>query len=146
MKNLVPYFQHYLDQLCEELAAYPNEEAVWQLVAGISNSSGTLTLHLIGNLHHFIGHGLGKMDYIRDRPAEFNTRNVPRVDLVREVKKTRAMVTEILTKVENPDAPYPEHLFGKSGTTDFFLYKLLTHLSYHIGQINYHRRILSNRP
>ena len=144
MKNFATYFQHYLDQLCDELNSYPNEETVWQTVTGIKNSGGTLTLHLIGNLNHFISHGLGKTGYVRDRSAEFSTRNVSRFDLVREVKKTKDMVTEILEQVENPYAPYPEHLFGKSGSIEFFVCKLLTHLSYHLGQVNYHRRMLNN--
>ena len=143
MKDIVPYFQDYLEQLYEEIEAYPSDAALWELVEGIGNSGGTLALHLIGNLNHFIGHGLGDTGYIRNRPEEFNSRNVSRADLVRAIKKTSLMVEAILSKVEDLEAAYPENLFGQKGTNLFFVCKLLTHLSYHVGQINYHRRILS---
>ncbi len=143
MKDFAPYFQQYLEQLCREVEAYPSDEAVWQVVEGISNSSGTLVLHLIGNLNHFIGHGLGNSGYVRDRVAEFNTRGTSRLDLVREIKNVMPIVDKTLLGISDPSAPYPEELFGKTGTISYFTCKLLTHLSYHVGQVNYHRRILT---
>ena len=37
---------------------------------------------------------------------------------------------------------FPVELFNKKMTTAFFLIHMATHINYHLGQINYHRRIL----
>ena len=37
---------------------------------------------------------------------------------------------------------YPLLVFEEKTSTEFFLIHLTTHLGYHLGQINYHRRLL----
>jgi uncharacterized damage-inducible protein DinB len=37
---------------------------------------------------------------------------------------------------------YPIRVFGSDMTTGYFLIHVCTHLNYHLGQINYHRRML----
>jgi len=49
----------------------------------------------------------------------------------------RALDTDILV------TQYPEKVFDYDMTVQYFLLHLLAHLSYHLGQINYHRRIVS---
>jgi len=36
---------------------------------------------------------------------------------------------------------YPLIVFAEKMTTDFFLIHLIAHFTYHLGQINYHRRL-----
>ena len=67
---------------------YKNEEDVWKIKEGISNSAGNLTLHLLGNLNHFIGATLGNTGYVRERDKEFSLKNIPRIQLVEDLKKS----------------------------------------------------------
>ena len=55
-----------------ELALFPDEALIWKTMAGITNPAGTLTLHVCGNLQHFIGHVLGQTAYVRNRDYEFS--------------------------------------------------------------------------
>lgn len=133
-----------LGRLHHEIAAFRQEEHLWQTVGHVPNPAGNLGLHLVGNLSTYIGHTLGQRPYVRDRPAEFAARNVPQQDLLRQITHTREVVLASLQALEGKDldAIYPEEVLGYKMTTGFFLVHLLAHLSYHLGQINYLRRIL----
>lgn len=134
-----------LRALGRELDAYPTEEAVWAVPPGISNSAGTLTLHLIGNLQHFIGAQLGRSGYLRDRDAEFTTRDTPRAELAKGLESTIAMVEATVPSLteEQLEAPFPIDVAGVQVRTDDFLVHLAVHLGYHLGQVDYHRRLTS---
>ncbi len=47
-------------------------------------------------------------------------------------------------KNEDLQKTFPINVFNYEMTTEFFLVHLTTHLNYHLGQINYHRRLLDN--
>src|SRR5450432_4062778 len=74
-----------LRALRRNIELYPSEESIWTLPLGISNSAGTLVLHLAGNIQNYIGRNLGGTSYVRDRPAEFSRRNVSRTELLQEI-------------------------------------------------------------
>ena len=134
-----------LTKLEEEISLYSSEEKIWKIEAGIKNSGGNLCLHLCGNLQHYIGRNLGKTDYVRNREHEFTARGIPRVELIDEIRKTKLAVQSTLEKI-NPsilDQTYPEKVFDYTMTTQHFLIHLSAHLGYHLGQVNYHRRLLS---
>ncbi|MDZ7624548.1 MAG: DinB family protein [Ignavibacteriaceae bacterium] len=110
----------------------------------VKNSAGNLCLHLCGNLQHFIGAVLGNSGYIRNRDAEFSKKNVPIRELVAEIELTAKVVEKALKNLpeEILEKTYPINVFGYEMTTEYFLTHLTTHLNYHLGQINYHRRLL----
>ncbi|HEY4149609.1 MAG TPA: DinB family protein [Chitinophagaceae bacterium] len=143
-ESLKPLFNRDLNKLKQEIEAYNNEQRIWATEGGISNSAGNLCLHLVGNLNHFIGKVLGGTDYVRNREAEFSLRNVPRQELVKMIEATVAVVDSSLDKIvpEQLNQEYPIQVFDKKMTVEFFLLHLCTHLSYHLGQVNYHRRLL----
>jgi uncharacterized damage-inducible protein DinB len=137
-----------LSSLDAQVAAYPDDYSLWQTAAGISNSAGNLVLHLTGNLRHFIGATLGKTGYVRNRPAEFATKGLSRDELRAEVQATIADLQQVLETIE-PDAlaaPYPLLVPDKTVNTSDFLVHLAVHLTYHLGQIDYHRRLLTADP
>jgi uncharacterized damage-inducible protein DinB len=111
-------------------------------VPGITNSAGTLVLHLAGNLQHFFGACLGHTGYVRDRAAEFSRRGVAREDLVREIEAARAAVTAGLADLTASQltAEFPEAVADTRLTTGEYLVHLVTHCAYHLGQVDYHRR------
>lgn len=144
--HLIPLFQKDLDKLKEEISLYPKDEQLWQIREGISNSGGNLCLHLTGNLQHFIGAVLGDSGYVRNRDAEFRLKNVPRSKLLEDIDITRSVVTDTLEQLSKSELQkdYPLPVLDEEKTnTSYFLLHLLNHLNYHIGQINYHRRIIT---
>jgi len=139
-------FERDIQKTIIEIEHYNEEGDLWLLPSGINNSAGTLALHLAGNLQHFIGSILGKSGYERNRSEEFSARNVSKIDLVSELEKARSIVKETLNNL-SPDATgedFPEPFYGKIVSNYFMLIHLASHLNYHLGQINYHRRFLTD--
>jgi hypothetical protein len=128
-----------------ELEAYPDEHLMWQMVPGIPNSGGTLALHLAGNLQHYIGALLGHTGYVRDRPAEFARRDVPRAELVEGLETARSVAASVLGRLRDEDLPkqFPEIITGAWVDTEEYLVHLLVHLAYHLGQLDVHRRVVT---
>lgn len=121
-----------------------SENQLWAIDKTISNSAGNLCLHLIGNINTYIGAELGKTGYIRDRPLEFSLKDIPKSELISKIDATIVVVNNALDSLTEADleAIYPQIVFEKEMTTGYFLVHLSTHLAYHLGQINYHRRLI----
>jgi uncharacterized damage-inducible protein DinB len=139
-------FERDLKALSREIEAYDNETDLWLVEKTISNSAGNLCLHLVGNLNHFIGSQLGKSGYVRERELEFSRKNVPKNELIDMINDTRGTIIrtlDVLTE-EQLEQDYPLVVFKEKMSVSFFLIHLTTHLAYHLGQINFHRRLLTN--
>ena len=134
-----------LKALRREIETYPSDDGLWDVRAGITNPGGNLALHLAGNIQYYIGNVLGKNGYIRNREAEFADKDVPRAELLREIDNAIAAVESGMSRITEADLakPYPEAVGGVSSTTGAFLAHFATHLAYHLGQVDYHRRILT---
>jgi uncharacterized damage-inducible protein DinB len=134
-----------LRALAREVEAYPDEAALWQLPEGILNSAGTLVLHLTGNIQHYLGARLGNTGYKRDRPAEFSARGVPREALLRQIEAARGAVRSTVQKLtaEALELDFPEVVGGMRVVTGEYLVHLVSHFDYHLGQVNYHRRLVT---
>src|SRR2546423_1498202 len=128
-----------------ELEAYPDEASVWRAVPGMPNSGGTLALHLAGNLQHFFGAVLGKDGYKRDREAEFARRNVSRTELMAALDSAFASVERTLATLTEDalTSTFPEPIAKRNVSTGMFLVHLASHLAYHLGQLDYHRRAVT---
>lgn len=146
-ETLIQLYERDLERLKSEIGQYTDEADLWKTSGDITNSGGNLTLHLIGNLKHFIGAVLGGSGFVRDRDAEFSSGAVDRGILLTQIDATVEVVKSTLTKLTDEDLAktYPIEVFGHPMTTEFFLIHLTTHLNYHLGQINYHRRFLSEK-
>jgi Protein of unknown function (DUF1572) len=134
-----------LKALRREIETYPAEDGLWDVRPGITNPGGNLALHLAGNIQYFIGNVLGHTGYVRNREAEFGDKDVPRAELLREIDNAIAAVETGMRNITEADLakPYPEAVGGISSTTGAFLAHFATHLAYHLGQVDYHRRILT---
>ncbi|RVU00993.1 DinB family protein [Mucilaginibacter limnophilus] len=143
-ETLRTLFSRDLGKLKDELASYHHEANIWRIDGNILNSAGNLSLHLIGNLNTYIGAVLGHTGYVRKRPAEFALKDVPRVELIAQIKETAAVVDKVLGSLTEKTLldEYPQLVNDAQMTTEFFLVHLAMHLSYHLGQVNYHRRLL----
>jgi uncharacterized damage-inducible protein DinB len=134
-----------LATLRREVEAYPDERDLWREIPGVANVGGTLVLHLTGNLQHYFGTRLAGTGYVRDRPAEFARRNVPRAELLREIDAARAAVKAASTVVGTAQlaADFPETVGGSRVKTSDYLVHLAVHFAYHLGQLDYHRRVVT---
>ena len=143
--SLIELFIRDLNKLNDEILAYPDEYSLWEVDVRIKNSGGNLAIHIIGNLNHFIGAHLGSTSYIRQRDKEFNDKNVPRELIIDHIKDIKNILNDVLSSLNNEvlSRNYPIEVFGKPMSTEYFLIHLHGHLNYHLGQINYHRRLLS---
>ena len=130
-------------RLIQELQAFPDTASVWKTAPGVTNAAGTLALHLEGNLREYIGRQLGKIDFTRDRPLEFSARDVAREDVIARLEAVREMVPRVIASLSDDDlsGPFPEKYNGQSLTVRMFLMHLEAHLNYHLGQVDYLRRV-----
>lgn len=144
-QTLIKVFHRDLTKLQEEIALYTTESQLWETRPGITNSAGNLALHIVGNLNHFIGAVLGNTRYVRQREQEFTTKNVPKQTLIKQIEDTKTVITKALEPLTEQDLQkeYKRRPFEDYMTTQYFLVHLTMHLAYHLGQINYHRRLLS---
>lgn len=143
---LIELFERDLQRLKTEIELYKDEDNLWVLKEGISNTAGNLCLHLVGNLNHFIGATLGNTGYVRYRDDEFSLKNIPRQDLVINIDNCILVVKNTFSKLSDAEIEkdFPLEKHGTIVSTGNMLTHLYGHLSYHLGQINYHRRLLDH--
>ena len=141
--SLIELFERDLQKLKVEIDLYKDEDNLWIVKEGISNSAGNLCLHLIGNLSHFIGATLGNTGYVRHRDDEFSLKKIPRQDININIGNCILIVKGTLLKLTDADLEkeFPLEKHGTFVSTKNMLLHLFGHLSYHLGQINYHRRL-----
>ena len=146
IETLQKIFKRDLEKLKQEIASYRVENNLWKVDKSIANSSGNLCLHLVGNLNAYIGVEIGKTGYGRNRDLEFSLKNIPQLQLVKMIEDTIVVVEEALSKLKENDLEreYPLVIFKEKTSTGYFLIHLAVHLGYHLGQVNYHRRLLDN--
>jgi hypothetical protein len=144
--TLKTLFKRDLEKLKTEIELYKNEKNIWLIDKSISNSAGNLCLHIIGNLDAYIGVGLAKTSYIRQRDLEFSLKNIPRTRILSQITNTIKIIEnglDNLTLSQITD-DFPIVIWDKPTEMEYTLIHLLTHLNHHLGQINYHRRLLDN--
>lgn len=145
-ETFIHLYERDLQKVIGEINLYKSDEDLWKLREGISNSGGNLALHLIGNINHYFGANLGKTGYIRERDLEFSDKDVSREIIIEKLERTITVLKESLESLSDEDFQniYPENLGGRTQATFGVVIHLLSHLNYHLGQINYHRRLLAN--
>jgi hypothetical protein len=142
--NIIIFFENDLNKLATEISLFNDEKSMWETKEGINNSAGNLALHLIGNLNHFIGKTLGNTDYVRNRDEEFSLKNVPKDQLISGINDLKETIKNTLPKLSQEDLrkDFPIKIRNEVFSTENMLIYLLSHLNYHLGQINYLRRMI----
>lgn len=144
MENyLSELFVRDLVKLKDELLIFNDEANIWKTINGITNPAGVLTKHILGNLNHTIGAIVGKNGYTRNREHEFTIEPEPRANLISTIELTIEVVKTTLNNLDLAvfEENYPLEMLGQNSTT-FYLTFFYGHFNYHLGQINYLRRIL----
>lgn len=145
LEDLKAIYLREVATLGRELDLYPDDASVWTELPGLPNSAGTLFLHLTGSLQYFFGAALGKSAYVRDREAEFSKRDVSRSELKRELSGAKQGVIAAFDRLAERDLPqtFPVNYADTNVSVQLTLLQFLSHLSYHSGQIDYHRRVVT---
>jgi len=144
VETLKTLYLRDLNNLKTEIESFKNEENIWRIEQGISNSAGNLCLHILGNLNAYLVVGLAETGYVRQRELEFSQKNVPRSELIQKIEATLEVI-ETAFKNLSPARlkdDFPVIIWEKPTEMEYTLVHLTTHLNYHLGQINYHRRFL----
>jgi hypothetical protein len=143
--ELAAVYRRDLTKVIQQLQTFPNGPALWQLAPGVTNSAGNLALHLEGNLREFIGRQLGDVAYQRRREQEFAAKGVPTAELITRMEGVAELIPRVVASLSDEvmAAPYPSPIVGDYASTQQFLFHLLAHLNYHLGQIDYLRRFLT---
>lgn len=147
LPSVIGILDRDLRALRREVEAYPDEDSLWLKPPGVPNSAGTLALHLAGNVQHYLGARLGATSYVRDRPAEFARRNVPRIEIVQEIEAARRSLAAAESRLGESDltTDFPEVIGNLRFETEEYLVHLVSHFTFHLGQIDYHRRIVTGQ-
>jgi hypothetical protein len=139
-----------LDGFAAVLDDYPDDTSVWVVPQGMRNSAGTLAHHVAGNLRHFVGAHLGGTGYVRDREQEFAARDLSRDALRAQLITARGEVDAALRGLDPArlDQRHPAPFGTVHLPISLALVHLATHLAYHLGQADIHRRVVTgdSRP
>ncbi|HEX7755328.1 MAG TPA: DinB superfamily protein [Niabella sp.] len=138
---LAGFYERDLRRIIEEINLFQKEENLWKILGSVKNSAGNLALHIIGGTNYLIGTVLANTGYIRDRAAEFSRKNVERAFLVKGLEALIPLVTQIVGTLDM-DARYPLIFDDMERANHYVMVQLTLHLNYHLGQVNYLRRIL----
>jgi len=146
LETVKSLFNRDLNRLKKEIESYTSEEKIWIIDKQIANSSGNLCLHIAGNLNTYIGKELGGINYIRNRDQEFSLKYIPRTELVKKITGLMSMIDQVLSQLDEAELSkeYPLFVLDTRTSTEYMLVHLATHLAYHLGQVNYHRRLLDS--
>lgn len=142
--TLANFYERDLRKLIEEVNLFRDEENLWRTLGTVNNSSGNLVLHITGGLNYLIGTTLANTGYVRDRDQEFTMKGVKRSELVTLLEDLIPMINETIIALtpEQLEAEYPIFFDKPNTSTGYVLIQLALHLNYHLGQVNYLRRIL----
>jgi len=143
--SLALLFARDLTRLAQEIEAFPDDATLWRTPPGVTNPAGTLVLHLEGNLREYVGRILGGHPYERDRPKEFALRDVSREELLARIAALKELICPTISALtsEQLENEYPFVVLEKPMTVQQFVIHLYGHLSWHLGQIDSTRRVLT---
>lgn len=143
--SLAALLRRDLARLTQQIRAFPEDAALWQTLPGVSNCAGNLILHLEGNLREYVGRRFGGIPYERNRPAEFTETGLSRAELARRIESLQQIIPEAVERITGDQwsSECGDMLPGGRSMGQALL-SLYGHFHYHLGQIDYLRRIVTN--
>jgi hypothetical protein len=122
-----------------------NTSQIWTRPSSESNSVGIIIQHLHGNLNQWICAGLGESDYVRNRPEEFRDRQqISKDEIVIKVAELAGAVDAVISRISPDSLHDPKRIQEMDVTVMKALFRALTHLEFHEGQILYIAKMILN--
>ncbi len=144
-EQIKAFYIRDLNKLAEEIEKVSNE-LLWKKTAGVTNSCGMLTQHMTGNLNHYIGAGMGNTGYERNREREFTNTGISGSVLIKSINETSTVIGESLDGLNHDQLNQSFPLYSSEEfTIGQTLIHLYGHFHYHLGQVNYMRRVLTEK-
>ena len=141
---LANFYERDIRKLIEEINLFKNEETLWRTAGSVKNSCGNLVLHIIGGMNYLIGATLAQTEYARNREQEFIQKDVERKELIAQLEALILLINQTLNALttEQMENEFPIFFDKPKTSVNYVLVQLLAHLNYHLGQVNYLRRVL----
>jgi hypothetical protein len=139
--TLATFYERDIRKLVDEINLFKKEENLWKTQGAVKNSAGNLALHIIGGTNFLIGTTLAKTDFVRNRDQEFIRKGVARQAIVTDLEALIPLIKSTLQSIDL-DAEFPIVFDDARRTNSYVLIQLALHLNYHLGQVNYIRRIV----
>ena len=122
------------------------DEQIWQSPSVELNSIGNLVLHLCGNVTQWIGSGIGNMEDRRTRTLEFVPESrCSRKILFHKLSDLRSVTDESLCHITDANLLTAKRVQGFEETYLSILIHVIEHFSYHVGQIAYITKQITNQ-
>ena len=132
---LANFYERDLRKLIEEINLFKREQNLWRTYGSVK------ILHIIGGSNYLIGNKLAHTGYVRDRDQEFIKKGLAREALVVQLEQLILLIKKTLNELDM-DAEYPMMFDDAIRSNGYVLTQLALHLNYHLGQVNYLRRVL----
>ena len=124
-----------------------SEDQVWYQPNRSSNSIGIILTHLAGNIRQYLISGLGHRPDTRDRDREFdNPPHRSKAQLREVLSSTLEEAIAVLDRLQADKIREPYHVQGFSLSALEIMVHVIEHFSYHIGQIAYLTKMLTDHP
>jgi uncharacterized damage-inducible protein DinB len=122
-----------------------DEGQIWYRPNEQSNSIGNLVLHLCGNVRQWIVSGLGNAIDTRQRQQEFEEQGPLSTQILLErLHQVMNEVEKVLIELTPNDLLQTKTIQGFQETGLSVLVHVIEHFSYHVGQITYITKWLTN--
>ena len=148
LQDAIRTVEYYRKSIRADFEGIP-EARMWERPVPGQVSAANQVLHLTGNLRHFFGHQLGGSDYRRERDKEFEDRSGPgRGEILEAFDAACAETVEVLGSLDpgRLTDPAPPGPFPDDPPVHRLIVHLITHLTYHAGQIRSLYRMLAPNP
>lgn len=123
------------------------EDQVWYRPNGSSNSVGIILTHVVGNITQYVISGLGHVPDTRKRDREFDdSLHRSKSDLRQSMSTTVRDAISVLRQLTPLDVRKEYRIQGFSLSLLEVVVHVIEHFSYHIGQIAYITKMLTDRP
>ncbi len=129
-------FYHCLGQL--------DEQKIWWQPNDKMNSIGILITHICGSFRQWTITSINNEEDVRDRPQEFlNESQINKEELIELVAKLKSDFEKAIRNLDSSKLTEQRHIQGYDVTLMSAIFRALTHLEGHIGQIVLLTRIQS---
>ncbi|UCC89168.1 MAG: DinB family protein [Anaerolineales bacterium] len=116
-----------------------SQDQLWSRNGGIPNSIGTLTRHLTGNLNHYLGAGILRNGYVRERDREFTETSLPKATIVSDLRAAVEVAKEAVDAIGEREVtqPYTAPSGEEYESLAYHIVRVATHFALHCGQADY---------
>jgi hypothetical protein len=130
-----------------ELIEPLSQDQLWSKEGNIPNSIGTLARHLTGNLNHYLGAGILKNGYVRERDKEFSETGLPKAQVIADLQAAVEVARQAVGAIDETklDQPYTSPSGEEYESLAEHIIRTAAHFALHCGQADYAKNYLLQR-